>query len=159
MHTQVVEGEWQSYAVDNTAVKIWIPELLDERLESLTHRFEQTKSDLARNALMIHVHGRYTFESLVEHRLWKLRRRQQTEDTRRFSLQGTSLKLSDSPRIAYIQAFGKNTKDLKVWMPRALQDELFRLGMDMGLTVSEYIRRALTAYYMGRTILDPLTGC
>ena len=156
MHTPRPEGEWHSYAVDDTAVKVWIPLLLDECLEILTQRFEQTKSDLARNALMIHVHGRYTFESLVEHQLWRLRRRQQIEDSRKFSLQGLSLNLSDSPRAAYIRAFGKNTRDLKVWMPRALHDKLVGLALDMELTVSEYLRRALTAYYLGRTILDPL---
>jgi len=156
MHTPRPDGDWSRYAADDTAVKVWIPVALDDCLDTLTDRFNQTKSDLARNALMLHVHGRLVFESLVEHKLWRLCRRQQIEDTRKFCLMGTSLKLSDSPRTAYIRAFGKNTKDLKVWMPRALQDEIGSLAIDVGLTVSEYTRRALTAYYLGRTKLDPL---
>ena len=150
------EGDWTAYNVDDTAVKMWIPQVLDQCLTDLTERFEQTKSDLARNALMIHVHGRMTFEALIENRLWRLRRRQEVEDNRVFSLMGTSLKLSDTPRASFIKAFGKNTEDLKVWMPRRLQDDLSALAIDVGLTPSEYMRRALTAYYLGRTRIDPL---
>lgn len=150
------EGDWSDYNVDNTAVKIWIPDLLDQCLAALSERFEQTKSDLARNGLVIHVHGRYFFEQLVEHKLWRLRRRQEVEDTRKFSLMGTSVKLRDAPRTVFIEKFGKNTQDLKVWMPRKLQEHLAGLAVAAGLTPSEYMRRALTAYYIGRTRLDPL---
>jgi len=97
-----------------------------------------------------------TFEALIENRLWRLRRRQEVVDNRKFSLEGTSLKLNDSPRSNFIKAFGKNTEGLKVWMPRSLQDEITALAIDVGLTPSEYMRRALTAYYLGRTKIDPL---
>ena len=147
--------DWSSYNIDDTALKIWIPEGLDDCLEDLSSRLEQTKSDLARNALMIHVHGRFTFENLVENKLWRLRRRQQIEDNRKFNLQ-TTLKLRDSPRTTFIKAFGKNTRDLKVWMPRDLEKSITALAIDAGLTTSEYSRRALTAYYLGRTTIDPM---
>lgn len=155
MSPNALDNDWSNYNIDDTALKIWIPEPLDDCLDILADRFEQTKSDLARNALMIHVHGRYIFEHLVENKLWRLRRRQQVEDNRKFSLQ-TALKLRDSPRISYIRAFGKNTKDLKVWLPRCLECSITALASDAGLTTSEYSRRALTAYYLGRTTIDPL---
>jgi len=150
------EGDWAAYNVDDTAVKIWIPEPLDRCLTLLTERFDQTKSDLARNALMIHVHGRLVFESLAENKMWRLRRRQEIEDNRKFNMMVSGPKLNDSPRSSYIKAFGKSTEDLKVWMPRQLNSEIRDLATDMGLTSSEYIRRALTAYYLGRTKMDPL---
>lgn len=156
MTLSALDGDWSDCNVDNAAVKIWLPEVLNDCLAELADRLEQTKSDLARNALMIHVYGRYTFERLVEQKQWRLRRRQQVEDTRKFSLMKTSLELRDSPRKAFIEAFGKNTEDLKVWMPRRLQEQVNALAIDVGLTLSEYMRRALTAYYLGRTILDPL---
>lgn len=156
MALSALDGDWSDCNIDNTAVKIWLPETLDTCLAELADRLDLTKSDLARNALMIHVHGRYTFERLVEQKQWRVRRRQQVEDTRKFSLMGTALKLRDSPRKAFIQAFGKNTEDLKVWMPRRLQDQITSLAVDAGLTPSECMRRALAAYYLGRTILDPL---
>lgn len=156
MALSTLDGDWSDCNVDNTAVKIWLPEVLENCLAELADRLEQTKSDLARNALMIHVHGRYTFERLVEQKQWRVRRRQQVEDTRKFSLMGTSLNLRDSSRKAFIEAFGKNTEDLKVWMPRRLQEQINSLAISAGLTPSEYMRRALTAYYLGRTILDPL---
>jgi predicted DNA-binding protein len=155
MSPNALDSDWSNYNIDDTALKIWIPEVLDECLDRLVSRFEQTKSDLARNALMIHVHGRGTFEYLVENKLWRLRRRQQVEDNRKFSLQ-TTLKLRDSPRTSFIRAFGKNTKDLKVWLPRSLESSIAALAIDAGLTASEYSRRALTAYYLGRTTIDPL---
>ena len=67
---------------------------------------------------MIHVHERYVFEKLVANRLWKLTRRIEREDTVKYSMEGIRIKLEDSPRPAFIQAFGKNTFDLKIWMPR-----------------------------------------
>jgi len=118
----------------------------------------ESKSDLARNALMVHVYGRFVFEQLVANRLWKLTRRIEREDSVKYSMEGVGVKLDDSSRPAFIQAFGKNTCDLKVWMPRELKDAVDSLGFDAGQTVSEYMRRALTAYYLGRTIMDPLRG-
>ena len=155
MSPNVLDSDWSNYNMDDAALKIWIPEALDQCLDELAGRFEQTKSDLARNALMIHVHGRYVFEHLVENKLWRLRRRQQVEDNRKFNLQ-TTLKLRDSPRSSFIRAFGKNTRDLKVWLPRCLERSITALAIDAGLTTSEYSRRALTAYYLGRTTMDPL---
>lgn len=152
------QGEWDGMNIDDTAVKIWIPEVLDRCLSDLTERFDQSKSDLARNALMVHVYGRFAFEQLVANRLWKLTRRIEREDSVKYSMEGISVKLADAPRPAFIQAFGKNTDDLKVWMPRKLRDAVASLGFDAGQTVSEYIRRALTAYYLGRTVMDPLRG-
>jgi hypothetical protein len=149
-------GEWNGMNTDDTSVKIWIPEPLDDCLADLSTRFEQSKSDLARNGLMIHVHGRYVFEQLVANRLWKLTRRIEREDTVKYSMDGICIKLEDSPRPAFIQAFGKNTFDLKVWMPRQLKEDLESLAIDSGQTGSEYMRRALTAYYLGRTLMDAL---
>jgi hypothetical protein len=154
------EGNWSDYDVDDTALKVWIPESLDICLQELAVRFEQTKSDLARNALMIHTHGRYVFERLVENKLWRLRRRQQKEDTEgrivKFNLQGSAVGPKESPRTKFISAFGKNTEDLKIWMPKKLESLINRLASEAGLTASEYARRALTAYYLGRTIIDPI---
>lgn len=151
-------GAWDGMNIDNTSVKIWIPEPLDNCLTALSAHFEQSKSDLARNALMIHLYGRLVFEQLVANRLWRLTRRTEQEDTTKYSMEGISIKLEDSPRPAYIQAFGKNTIDLKVWMPRQLKEHLESLAIDCGQTGSEYMRRALTAYYLGRTKIDPLKG-
>lgn len=156
MTLELPAGDWTHYDVDDTALKVWIPEALDRCLQDLAIRFEQTKSDLTRNALMLHVHGRSVFERLVENKLWRLRRRQQIEDNRKFSLERTSLKLRDVPRRVFIEAFGKNTEDLKVWMPRELLGRITGLAINAGLTPSEYARRALTAYYLGRTVIDPL---
>jgi hypothetical protein len=149
-------GDWDGMNIDNTSVKIWIPEPLDDCLTALSMRFEQSKSDLARNGLMIHLHGRLVFEQLVANRLWRLTRRIEHEDTTKYSMEGINVKLEDSPRPAFIQAFGKNTFDLKVWMPTKLKENLGLLAIDSRQTGSEYMRRALTAYYLGRTIMDPL---
>lgn len=153
---KVPDGDWDGMNVDDAVVKIWIPEMLDQCLDALSEQFEQSKSDLARNGLMLHVHGRYVFEQLVAHHLWKLTRRVERELIIKYSMEGTSVKLEDAPRPAFIRAFGKNTCDLKVWMPRKLKDDLVNLGYESGQTASEYMRRALTACYLGRTVMDPL---
>jgi len=150
-------GDWDDMNIDNTSVKIWIPESLDDCLTALSARFELSKSDLARNGLMIHLHGRYVFEQLVANRLWKLTRRiEQPEPERKYCLMGVSVKLEDDPRPAFIKAFGKNIIDLKVWMPKKLKTALVDLALDSGQTGSEYMRRALTAHYLGRAIMDPM---
>lgn len=151
-------GQWDDMNIDDTSVKIWIPEPLDDCLTELSEHFEQSKSDLARNGLMIHTHGRYVFEQLVANRLWKLTRRiEQPEPERKYCLM-SSVKLDDESRPAFIKAFGKNTFDLKVWMPKKLKTALVDLALDSGQTGSEYMRRALTAHYLGRTMMDPLRG-
>ena len=158
MNLGIPEGDWSLYDVDDRSPTIHIPEVLDECLAALTDRFDQTKSDLARNALMLHVHGRRVFEALVAAKLWRLKRRVQAEDSRKFSLQGTRLRSQDSPRKSYIAAFGKSVVELKVWMPSPLHDRLSSLAIALELTPAEYMRRALTAYYLGRLALDPFDG-
>lgn len=159
-------GDWSGYEVDNVAVKLWIPQVLEDCLVQMTEPLQQTKSDLARNALMLHVHGRRTFDALCEHKLWRVRRRQQVDEDaehvkaliasgRKFNLQSFPTP-DDPPRPAYIRAFGKNTVDLKVWMPRPLRESLNALAQQRSMSLSEYMRRALTAYYLGRTVIDAL---
>ena len=159
-------GDWSGYDVDTAAVKLWIPQVLDDCLAQMMEPLQQTKSDLARNALMLHVYGRGTFDALCEYKLWRVRRRQQIDEDaelikaavasgRKFSMQGVA-KPEDPPRPAYIRAFGKNAVDLKVWMPRPLRQSLCALAEQRAMTPSEYMRRALTAYYLGRTVMDPL---
>ena len=152
----VPPGDWEGMNIDDAAVKIWIPEVLDQCLGALGVRFEQSKSDLARNGLMMHVHGRLVFEQLVANRLWKLTRRVEREQIIKYSMEGIGARLEDDSRPAYIKAFGKNTCDIKVWMPVSLKESLANLGYESGQTASEYMRRALTAYYLGRTVMDPL---
>ncbi len=149
-------GNWDGMNIDETSVKIWIPEPLDDCLIALSEHFEQSKSHLARNGLMIHLHGRYVFEQLVANRLWKLARRvEQPEPERKYCLMGGTVQLEDEPRPAFIKAFGKNTFDLKVWMPKKLKTDLVALAQESGQIGSEYMRRALAAHYLGRKIMDP----
>ncbi len=107
---------------------------------------------------MVHLYGRYVFEQLVANRIWRLSRRLEQEDNVKYSMEGIRIKLEDAPRPAFIQAFGKNTEDLKVWMPMRLKDSIEGLAIEAGQTLSEYMRRALTAYYIGHTVMDPLRG-
>jgi hypothetical protein len=152
------DGDWSDYNVDDSSLRTWIPEPLDDCLDSLSLRFLQTKSDLARNALMIHVHGRYAFEQLVEHKLWRVSRRQQVEDAEPIRKLNTQIRPGQqtAPRTAFIRVFGKNSRDLKVWMPKRLKLNLESVANVYGQPLSEYARRALTAYYLGRTALDPM---
>jgi hypothetical protein len=158
-------GDWDQISFDDSPQKIWLPESLDDCLTVLCDRFKQSKSDLVRNALMVHVYGRLVFEQLVANGLWWPTRRTEfpQEGRRKFSLQGSGTvssnkNLSDAPRPEFIKAFGKSTADIKVWMPFQLVRELSKLAEESGLTFSEYCRRALTAYYLGRTVMDPLLG-
>lgn len=149
--------DWEQMNIDDAVVKIWLPDSLDDCLSLLSERFEQSKSDLARNGLMVHLYGCYVFEQLVANRMWKLTRRVEKELEVRYNMQGMPA-LDDAPRPAFIKAYGKSTRDLKVWMPRRLKDGLSKLAIESGVTLSEYMRRALAAYYLGRTLTDPLKG-
>lgn len=151
------DGDWSDYNLDDSSTRAWIPEVLDQCLDVLGEHFEQTKSDLARNALVIHVHGRLLFEQLVQSKMWRLRRRVQTDEEEPVRwLNQMTVPGRVAPRTAFIKAFGKNSCDLKVWMPKRLKDRLQSLADDADLPLSEYVRRALTAYYLGRMLADPM---
>ena len=123
---------WEQMNIDDIAVKIWLPEPMEECLTTLSDRFNQSKSDLARNALMLHVYGRFVFERLVANRQWKLNRREEgPELIVKYNLEECpdGPILEDAPRPSFIKDFGKNTYDLKVWMPRRLQCDLFSLAL------------------------------
>lgn len=157
------DGDWSEMNIDDVAVKLWLPEVLDDCLSALSNTFEQSKSDLARNALMIHFYGRYVFEQLVANQLWKLTRRVETAKPipeTRYNAQTPTVDVSPipPPRQLYIRAFGKNTRDLKVWMPSRLHKEIGKLADQCKKSESEYMRRALTAYYLGRCVMESVDG-
>lgn len=133
--------------------------MLDECLAALSDTFDQSKSDLARNSLKIHFHLRPVFEQLVANHLWKLTRRvekAQPEPVARYNAKTPSAVPESPARQLYTRAFVKSTRDLKVWMPSKLQAAIVLLAEQCGQSDSEYMRRALTAYYMGRGVIDPV---
>jgi hypothetical protein len=103
----------------HVAVKIWLPERLDERLRQIADHQFSSRSALIRNALFIYVYGAYVY----------LQMRQDSDgfyyhdDSRGNTLFSRSK--SRTPQL------GKNSINFKVWLPEALKNDL-KLLADQG---------------------------
>jgi hypothetical protein len=142
---------------DDTSLKVWLPEGLQSKIDLLADHLELTRSDVIRNALLLHAYGRIRFEAWTEQGGWRPKRKASADETRayaagdvRFSPDrsastGPEAEPETTPgrRVGFIRQHGKSNDGVRVFMPSLLKEKLEGLARVKGLPASEYCRVAL----------------
>jgi len=131
------------------AVKFWLPELMGEMLDQQCSFSNTTRSDLIRQNLFMYLYGRHDLWGLIEQRNHnytldaapKFSRRQIEPDD----------EVREAPPI--MKDLGKNTEDLKVWIPRKMKEDIQSLADKASLSLSEMIREIIISMLIGHTYL------
>lgn len=123
------------------AIKFWLPELMGTILDESCAMLETTRSDLIRHTLFTYLYGRYDWLGMFERR-------------------ETHYQLNREPQVFYQGAIpnvtrdmGKNTADLKVWIPRKLKEDIQNLADKADISLSEMIREIIISTMIGHTYL------
>lgn len=121
---------------DNTvAIKVWLPEVVDEILKQLSNHWPDSRSAMIREALFVYVYGHYAFAQM-----------QAGKD-------GFFYVDPNPPKFSRTRAthpeLGKSTKSYKVWMSAKLRDDLKAMAEHRNMTLSHYVREILIASFMG----------
>ena len=150
---------WADLRENTTELKIWVTPGVLAAADALARQYEHSVTIIVRNALVIHVYGRYAFDRMVlagalraprgysqgpvvNPKLLKFAQRSGTADPHYFDP-------ASDPPAAHALDLRKPVYGLRVFMPTVLRLELEALAVEAGLPVSQYCREVLTAYYLG----------
>jgi len=126
-------------------LKVWVPDPVKEALEELARHYDSNMSTLIRHVLFVHVYGVYDLLAMAE------------RGDRRFLPQGFRESFNDEIRYSRTAAaanrtadLGKNDRDIKIWAPAPLIEEIDQLAEQAGIKRSEFIRETLVSHLFGR---------
>lgn len=146
----------------DAAVNFWLPDSVLNAADALGKELELTRSDIIRNILFLHLYGRVFYEDCLAQENWKARWRDagHFDDAIMFSRSappktdqvGGGQPKSPEPaaRSAYIAAYGKSVKSIKVWLPSVMRDHLEQINESKNNALAETLRRVLTTDLLGR---------
>ncbi|HIG79933.1 MAG TPA: hypothetical protein EYG50_01670 [Cycloclasticus sp.] len=134
---------------NDIAIKIWLPEVLSLALDEMASYTSSSKSDLLRQTFFSYLYGRYDLMGLIE------------RGDHRFALNPPPMfsrqakEPSEASQIINrTPELGKNTEDVKVWIPGQIKSDLQTLADESGYTLSHFIREVLISTLFGRTYLS-----
>ncbi len=158
------DGDFSEFGSAKVAVKVWLPEPMDQILRELADYFSLSRTELIKQTLFIYVYGRYRFEQMrlqkegffhqmpmfsrsgdrTKDPLRKLSKKELEELKKHVEESGW-----DGDETASRTSLGKNFFNYKVWMPTLLRDDATRLADHAGIKLSHFIREVLISTYMG----------
>jgi len=133
----------------DVAIKFWLPELMDTVLAELCTKFNTSRSDLIRQTLFTYLYGRYDLIGLVE----RNDRHYQLNGAVKFSRAPAPDSVTE-PEPDLMQDMGKNTEDLKVWIPIRMKEDIQKLADKASISLSEMVREIIVSALFGHTYLS-----
>jgi len=136
----------------DVAIKFWLPELMDTVLNESCSFFHTSRSDLIRQTLFAYLYGRYDLVGLIE------RKDQHYQLTRPALFSRRNVEPDpdsiEEPEPDVMHDLGKNTEDLKVWIPRKMRDDIQCLADKASISLSKMIREIIISMLFGHTYLS-----
>jgi len=134
----------------DVAIKFWLPYLMGSVLDELCLSFSTSRSHLIRQTLFAYLYGRYDLNGLLE------------RHDQHYMLSGmpvfqriplsTATDAVKEPNI--MQDLGKNTEDLKVWIPLKMKEDIQVLADKASISLSAMIREIIISTLFGHTYLS-----
>lgn len=127
---------------NDVALKVWLPESLEDQLGELTSYLDTSMSDLLRQILFQHLYGRYDLIGLVE-------RQKFTPESSPYS--GVRLSIAPLPLGSkpIPQPPPRKVAGVKVFIPERMRSDLHTLAEAKYQTLSEYVRLVIINHLFG----------
>lgn len=135
--------DFQPFAVNDVAVKVWIPEPLDVRLTELADLFGVSRPRYLLTVLFIELYGRYELEQMREKVAGLF------AGSRVMAAREPIAAESETSPVATARPLGKSDCDLKLWMPAKMRDDIQGCATTAGLSLSEHIRKVFVTHVFG----------
>lgn len=141
------EETFVAFADSDVAIKLWLPEELDQRIKHLSDYFGISRPRYLRVTFFIHLYGRYRLEQM----------RQRANSGLFYEAKRTILESRGGGEDAAPEPIekvpphdlGKNFKDVKLWLPLKLRDDLQVVSARVGQPLSAYMRQVLLEQVYG----------
>jgi len=135
------------------AIKFWLPDLVGIMLNQSCKFANTTRSDFIRQNLFIYLYGRYDLMGLLEQRNHYYR----LDPPSRIMFSKSAAPKNDTvsePEPDIMQDLGKNTEDLKVWIPVRMKEDIQKLADKASISLSEMIWEIIISTLFGHTYLS-----
>ena len=147
-HTELVSemGDFSDLVSEDTALKFWLPELVERALEDLAKHYQVSVSMMVRILLADYVYGRYALVYMQENQLGIYEHRHPTRFSRRALPPGAH-------QVYKVPELGKNIAPIKVWIAKRLQSDLKILADHADVLLSRFVREIVVGAVLGRGTL------
>ena len=133
--------DFAAFVNNDVAVKVWLPEKVEDMLVQTAIATEQSQSAHVRTLLFIHVYGLVAYEAMrAEQKGWFRPSSPMNE------INWTLCSRTGRPAFPEL---GKNVRAMKIWLPIALRDDVEKLATKAGKLTSPYLREFLIRHLMG----------
>jgi len=134
----------------DVAIKFWLPELMGLMLDQNCKVLNTSRSDLVRQILFTYLYGKHDWLGMYERREthYKLR-----PESRPLFSRSPSSETVGEPAPNIMKDLGKNTEDLKVWIPHRMKEDIQEMAGRASISLSEMIREIIVSTLIGHTYL------
>lgn len=143
-HIALTERDFFWLDENDAPLKFRLPEEQERMINEICSFLDISASDFIRQVLFMHLYGRYDLLGLLERQLPSLN-------------EGRDVCPSAQPEppLANVPSppHPKNVADFKVWLPRAMKDDLALLANDEKMTLSRYVRTVVVTHLTGHPAL------
>ena len=140
-------GDFRDLAIEDVALKFWLPDPVERALEDLAKYYEVSVSLMVRILLADYVYGRYALAYMRENRIGIHRR---DSDPPLFS---RSISSRAVKHIYRVPELGKNIAPIKVWVAQRMKDDLQTLADHANVLLSKFVREIIVGGVLGRGTL------
>lgn len=138
---------------DQIAVKLWIPERLDQVLNDVALDLHLSVSAVVRRSLFIQLYGRNDFLVVGAQRGEWLHPGDVRYSRDAMTPAMTKRHAQRGRRGGRMPQLGKNYLSLKVWMPPQMRADLQTWADSLGVSLSHHLREVLVSEMFGRAYL------
>lgn len=134
---------------NDAAIKIWLPEPVEQRLEELSNYFSESRTRLLRSIYFVYLYGRYDYEQMRQKSLGFFHI--DTCEVPLFSRHAEPITHRSGP--ATTPQLGKNNADIKLFLPKKMRDDLQQIANKVQTPLSQLLREVLVSTLFGHSYL------
>lgn len=140
------------FSVNQTPIKLWLPEKLLNALDVLCSHYDATRPDVLRALFFEHAFGSVELVHLDR----RARKAREDAEKSRIMFSPPRIKAEDktTARAVNQQFLGKATEDIKLFLPAPLKIELEALAVGSGKRLSDYLRGVLARVLLGKRLFQ-----
>jgi len=156
--------DFKQFTKSDAKLKVWLPQILDERLAWLSIRRDASKPDVARALLFEHLYGKLAYDALLQYHSEKKiaavvgQAKTSTLSTGRIDMALHGMRTEEIRYSARdvtcidLEHIGRSDWDFTFAMPKLMLEDLKRVAKLHGLTPSHYMRKMLVMQLLGEQV-------
>ncbi len=137
----------EDFKTNDASLKVWLPQLLVDRLNWLSVERAASRPDLMRAFIFIHLYGHIAYESLCKPASTA------SKNGNAFIMEESEIRFSrDRTTSGDLREIGKSDEDITIALPSKMKDDLMEVSRLHGLDASSYVRKLLVLELLGEKV-------